>query len=105
MATQPERGEAAAKAGRVLDPDERRLLVSSAWVHDIGYYHPDPPTGFHPLDGAQLVLDAGWSERMAAMVAHHSEARFMAGARGLVGALERWPREAGPVADGLVWRT
>jgi hypothetical protein len=40
---------------------------------------------------------------MAALVAHHSEARFMAGPRGLLGDLDRWPRELGPVADGLAW--
>ena len=95
--------EAAAEAGQVLRPDECRLLVDTAWVHDIGYHHPRPPTGFHPLDGALLVLDAGWPRRMAALVAHHSEARFMACPRGLLGHLDRWPREVGPVSDGLVW--
>ena len=95
--------DAAAEAGRALPPDECRLLVDTAWVHDIGYHHPDPPTGFHPLDGALLVLEAGWPTRMAALVAHHSEARFMAWPRGLLGDLDRWPREVGPVSDALVW--
>jgi len=95
--------EAASEAGQTLSSDECRLLVDAAWVHDIGYHHPDPPTGFHPLDGAQLVLEAGWPQRIAALVAHHSEARFMAAARGVLSALDGWPRETGPVSDALVW--
>lgn len=95
--------EAAVEAGQVLSPHEGRLLVDAAWVHDIGYYHPDPPSGFHPLDGAHLVLEAGFPMRMAALVAHHSQARFMAEPRGLLVDLDRWPREVGPVSDGLVW--
>lgn len=95
--------EAAAEAGQVLTRDEARLLVSAAWVHDIGYHHPAPPTGFHPIDGAELVLEAGWPPRLAALVAHHSEARFMAAPRGLQAALNMWPHEAGLVTDGLVY--
>ena len=94
---------AAAEAGLVLDDHERALLTSAAWVHDIGYHHPAPPTGFHPIDGAQLLLRAGWPSRLASLVAHHSEARFMATVRGLNAELAMWPRENGPVADGLVY--
>ena len=95
--------EAAAEAARVLGADDGALLVDAAWLHDIGYHHPTAPTGFHPLDGAQLVTEAGWSVRIAALVAHHSEARFMAAARGWSAALEVWPRERGMVTDGLVY--
>ncbi len=94
---------AAAEAGLVLDDHERTLLTSAAWVHDVGYHHPAPATGFHPIDGAQLLLRAGWPPRLASLVAHHSEARFMADVRGLSAELAAWPREDGPVADGLVY--
>ena len=94
---------AAAEAGLVLDDHECTLLTSAAWVHDIGYHHPTPATGFHPIDGAQLLLRAGWPSRLASLVAHHSEARFMADVRGLSAELAVWPRESGPVADGLVY--
>lgn len=94
---------AAAEAGRVLDDHECTLLTSAAWMHDIGYHHPTPATGFHPIDGAQLLLRAGWPTRVASLVAHHSEARFMADVRGLSAELAGWPRESGPVADGLVY--
>ena len=87
----------------MLDDHERTLLTSAAWVHDIGYHHPTPATGFHPIDGAQLLLRAGWPSRLASLVAHHSEARFMADVRGLSAELAAWRRESGPVADGLVY--
>ena len=94
---------AATEPARLLDRTEGDLLIAAAWVHDIGYHHPDPPTGFRPLDGAELLLDAGWPMRLASLVAHHSEARFMAAARGLLRRLNEFPREQGPVCDGLVF--
>lgn len=95
--------QAAGDISRLLPAEERRLLVAAAWLHDIGYHHPTPPTGFHPMDGALLLRDSGWPPRLVALVAHHSEARFTAAARGLLAQLERFPREDGPVADGLVY--
>jgi hypothetical protein len=86
-----------------LDAADQDLLIAAAWLHDIGFDHPRPPTGFHPLDGAQLVLDAGFPSRLAALVAHHSEARFTAAALGLLDLLNEFDRETGPVADALVY--
>ena len=94
---------AAAEAAQLLDATEGAMLVSAAWLHDIGYHHPDPPTGFHPLDGAHLVTDAGWPARVAALVAHHSEARFIAAARGLGAALDAWPQRV--VSSRTAWCT
>ena len=79
-----------------LDPD---LLVSAAWLHDIGY--AVPATGFHPLDGADHLIACGGPPRIAGLVAHHSGARFAAAALGLSDALARYPDEGGPVADAL----
>jgi hypothetical protein len=93
----------AMEVARWLPEPDRGLLVTAAWLHDIGYHHPSPPTGFHPIDGALLLLDAGWPTRVAALVAHHSEGRFSAAAHGLLAMLDEFPREEGPVADGLVY--
>ena len=57
------------------------LLVTAAWLHDIGYTPALRETGFHPLDGARY-LDWAGHQREAALVAHHSGARFVAEVRG-----------------------
>lgn len=97
---------AADAARRVLpciDPADQDLLLAAAWLHEVGHGHPQPPTGFHPLDGAYLLRDAGWPERLVALVAHHSEARYTAAALDLLDALNEFDRERGPVADALVY--
>lgn len=94
---------AASEAAITVAEGDREFLIATAWLHDVGYAHPHPPTGFHPLDGAFLLLGDGWPRRLAALVAHHSEARFAAEARGLSGELRAFEREVGPVADALVY--
>lgn len=97
---------AADAARRVLpcvDPADQDLLVAAAWLHDIGFDHPTPPTGLHALDGAYLLRDAGWPERLVALVAHHSEARFVAAGMGLLDTLNEFEREISPVSDALVY--
>jgi hypothetical protein len=94
---------AAAEAAWTVAPRDRDLLVAAAWLHDIGYAHPEPPTGFHPVDGALLLIDKGWPRRLASLVAHHSEARFTAPAQGAQAALAAFDREPGPVTDALVY--
>ncbi len=42
----------------VLDVDAD-LLVSAAWLHDIGYAPQVVDTGFHPLDGARPAVLVG----------------------------------------------
>src|SRR3954447_15196698 len=61
---------------------DRDLLVSAALLHDIGYSPYLSKTGFHPLDGANYLLTLGAPERLAALVAHHSESGFLAAANG-----------------------
>ena len=95
--------EAARRVTACVDPADHDLLVASAWLHDIGFDVPDKPTGFHPLDGAYFLRDAGWPERLVALVAHHSEARFGAAGMGLLDTLMEFEREQGPVADALVY--
>jgi putative nucleotidyltransferase with HDIG domain len=87
----------------VVGPLDRDLLVCAAWLHDIGHADGLSRTGFHPLDGADHLLAAGWPERLAALVAHQCEARALAAAQGLEQELARFPREDGAVADALVY--
>lgn len=62
---------------------DANLLVSAAWLHDIGYAPPILVTGFHPLDGARFLREEGIDERVVSLVAHHSHARLEAEERGL----------------------
>ena len=63
------------------------LLVSAAWLHDIGYAPDVADVGFHPLDGGRFLRRAGAGERLARLVAHHSCAVHEARVRGLDGVL------------------
>jgi putative nucleotidyltransferase with HDIG domain len=78
------------------------LLVSAAWLHDIGYAPPVVVTGFHPLDGARYLRTLGYSERLVSLVAHHSRALLEAEIRGLDRELlDEFPREESVTADAL----
>ncbi|MER6590801.1 HD domain-containing protein [Micromonospora purpureochromogenes] len=76
-------------------------LVAAAWLHDIGYAPSIADTGFHSLDGARWLLRAGFSPRVAALVAHHSCASYEAAERGLGEALAEFPREESATSDAL----
>ena len=81
---------------------EGSLLVTAAWLHDIGYSPALRETGFHPLDGARFLARAG-HRREAALVAHHSGARFVAEVQGLVGELAAFPFVEDPLTDALTY--
>jgi putative nucleotidyltransferase with HDIG domain len=83
-----------------LDVD---VLVSAAWLHDIGYADPLVVTGFHPLDGAHFLADHGWSMRVVGLVAQHSGAGYVAAARGLAVGLAAYPDEGGLMSDALTY--
>jgi len=87
----------------VVGPIDRELLICAAWLHDIGHAESLRVTGFHPLDGARHLLETGWPARLAALVAHHCEARLTAAALGPADELADFPREEGPMADALVY--
>lgn len=91
----------AANLGRTVSVEDRALLIAAAWLHDIGYAPALRRTGMHQLDGAEHLLEAGCSERLCALVAHHSAATFEAEERGLLAELNRLPCEQSPVADAL----
>jgi putative nucleotidyltransferase with HDIG domain len=91
----------ATKVAAVLELDED-VVVSAAWLHDIGYAPGVVDTGFHPLDGARFLRQSGVDERIAALVAHHSCALIEADERGLDDELaSEFPREESGVADAL----
>jgi hypothetical protein len=77
----------AASISRVLG-DHADVVEAAAWLHDIGYAKPLVVTGFHPLDGARYLRDAGFGDRsLWTLVAHHTCALVEAGERGLDGVL------------------
>lgn len=55
----------------------------AAWLHDIGYAPVAVETGFHALDGARWAARQGFSNRVTALIAHHSCARLEAEIRGM----------------------
>lgn len=81
---------------------DRPVLIAAAYVHDIGYAPELVSSGFHPLDGAVWLRSQG-QERLAALAAHHSGARFQAIELGLVEQLDAFPEERSVVADLLTY--
>jgi hypothetical protein len=72
----------------------RSLLVSAAWLHDVGYASPLVETGFHPIDGARHLRRMAADEALVNLVAHHSCASFEASLRGLADVLaSEFPRD------------
>lgn len=90
----------AQKLAPLFDDSGHALLVAAAYLHDIGYAPALVKTGFHPLDGAHYLRSLG-HERLACLVAHHSEACFEAELRGLSTELAAFPREHSAIADAL----
>src|SRR3954471_9367772 len=77
-------GRRAEDVASVVDGyQEVDMLIAAAWLHDIGYAERLRDTAFHPLDGARYLDRVGWPGRLAALVAHHSDARSVAEVRGL----------------------
>jgi predicted hydrolase (HD superfamily) len=69
--------------GRILG-DQAAVVEAAAWLHDIGYAEPLVESGFHPLDGARYLRDAGVGDRpLWTLVAHHTCALIEAQERGL----------------------
>ena len=95
-------GTKAAWLGSVVPPADADLLVSAAWLHDVGYAPDIIDTGLHSLDGARWLLRNGWDSRLAGLVANHSCALYEAAERGLREVLaSEFPQERSAVADAL----
>ncbi len=84
------------------DRRDRDVLVAAGYIHDIGYAPGLKRTGLHQLDGARFIRKLG-DQRLACLVAHHSEARFEVGLRGYEDKLLEYPREDTRVYDALVY--
>jgi len=95
-------GRRAEELAITVEPTDRPVLIAAAWLHDIGYGPELVDTGFHPLDGARFLQRHGFPERITALVAHHSGARFEASERGLDSELGAFVLESGNVMDALV---
>jgi hypothetical protein len=82
---------------------DRDLLTAAAVLHDVGYSAGLIRTGFHPLDGANYLVRIGAPVRLAALVAHHSEARLLAPALGAEGRLATFSNEESAITDALIY--
>jgi hypothetical protein len=92
----------AAWVGQAFDGEDRAYLLAAAHLHDVGYSPSLRVTGIHQLDGAAHLRALG-QERLARLVAHHSEARFELELRGREAELAAFPRESSPVAAALIY--
>jgi len=92
----------AESVARQLDVDFD-VLVSSAWLHDLGYGPAISDTGFHPLDGARFLRDDGWHAQICSLVAHHSAALTEAKLRGLSETLSIEFAEPDAVLSDALW--
>ena len=77
------------------------VLVSAAWLHDIGYAPDVVETGFHPLDGARYLAGLGAPTRVVNLVARHSYAILEAELRGIGDLVAVFPDEGGALRDAL----
>lgn len=78
-------GRRAEQVARALGAPD--LLVSAAYLHDVGYAAPACDTGLHQLDGARYLRSIGAPDELTSLVAHHTKAAVEAAARGLDGQL------------------
>jgi putative nucleotidyltransferase with HDIG domain len=95
--------QAAYLASTLPSNTERDVLVAAAWLHDVGYGRAAIDTGFHPVDGARFIERHGWPHRIAALVAHHSGAAFVARDRGFDAVLAAYPHEQSATSDALTY--
>ncbi|GAA3635020.1 HD domain-containing protein [Microlunatus ginsengisoli] len=93
----------AAQVAVTVPVTDRDVLVASAWLHDIGYTRALRRTGFHRLDGAIYLSRQGWPDRITALVAHHSGARFVPVERGFADQMADFDFEDSPVSDALTY--
>jgi hypothetical protein len=79
----------------------REVLVSAAWLHDIGYAPGVVESGFHPLDGARYLAGLAAPERVVNLVARHSNAILEAELRGIGDQVAAFTDVGGAVRDAL----
>ncbi len=89
-------------AAWMLEEPDREYLVAAAWLHDVSYASELKRTGLHQLDGAAFIRRHGHA-RLAALVAHHSEARFEVALRGGGPELREYPCEESWASEALTY--
>jgi putative nucleotidyltransferase with HDIG domain len=78
------------------------IVITSAWLHDVGYASRLIDSGYHPLDGARYLRREGWPDEIQNLVAHHSCADVEAAERGLATELRaEFPDEPCAARDAL----
>jgi len=60
-----------ARSVRAVAGPDADLLEAAAVLHDVGYAPDLAGAGFHPLDGAVFLAEAGAPDRLVNLVAHH----------------------------------
>jgi predicted hydrolase (HD superfamily) len=110
LASQPRRfrhvegaARAAAHVATRLPELPRGILISAAWLHDIGYAPDVQRSGFHPLDGAMFLDDGDWDPMIVRLVAHHSHARLLAPHYDVEAELTRYAPVVGLLADAVTF--
>lgn len=94
--------EKARSVSKAFSENDGTYLIAAAYLHDIGYAPSLKKTGFHPLDGA-YYLRSHRKNRLACLVAHHSEAQFEAHLRELLSELDIFPRQCSSISDALTY--
>lgn len=82
---------------------DQHALVAAAMLHDIGYAPRITDTGFHPLDGARWLRSLQFDGRVAALVAHHTNAIVEAELRGLDTSLTSEFTQENSLVTDLLW--
>lgn len=95
-------GERAQAVAAALPVHERSVLISAAYLHDIGYAPCLRRTGSHQIDGACYIGSIG-HPRLASLIAHHSSARFEVQLRGLSKELVVFKDECSVLSDALTY--
>jgi putative nucleotidyltransferase with HDIG domain len=95
----------AAEAGRLCDElgFDRRVVVSAAWLHDIGYAPELADSGFHALDGARFLRSHRWDDTICCLVAHHTDAAAQAVAQGYGDTIRREFDEVNGLPSDVLW--
>ena len=88
----------AARAEEIGAPE---VVITAAWLHDVGYAEQLLDCGMHAIDGARYLEREGWPPVISALVARHTGARFEAEQRGLVEALDEFPPPPRDLLDVL----
>lgn len=76
---------------QLIDPAAEHILVSAAWLHDLGHVSTLAHSGFHALDGAEFAAAHTFPATVVELIAHHSGAWSEAIERGMIADLARYP--------------